>query len=445
MFDKQLLFVNDPAPFKVAKTSRRSGKSVSCAADLTFTANEHDDVVCLYITLSRNNAKKLVWPEIKKIVRKFALKCEFNESELSATFSNGSIIYLSGASDRTEIEKFRGLALKKVYIDECQSFPSYIAELIDDVIAPCLMDYAGSLSLIGTPAPIPVGYFEDAFNSKQWSAHHWTFFDNPHIAIKSGKTHQEILQRELDRRGVTIEHPSIQREWYGRSVLDTDSLVFHYTPTINHFDDVHAVRDACTTFIMGVDLGFNDADAICILGFNDKSPTTYLLHETVVKRQDLTSLIEQIATLREAYGVSKIVMDTGGLGKKISEEIIRRYRIPIQPADKVRKFENIELLNDALRTGRLKADKDSHFARDSYAVEYDLDKCTPERKVVSKRFHSDIADAVLYAFRESMAFTFSPTAPKVIEGSLEWEEAMEQAAFEHFKALEDAEKGPFGS
>lgn len=443
LFDKQLLFVRDPAPFKVAKTSRRAGKSVSCAGDLVDTANHYDEVVCLYITLSRNNAKKLVWPEIKRIVRRFSLNAEFNESELSVTFSNGSIIYLSGASDRTEIEKFRGLALKKVYIDECQSFPAYIADLIDEVIAPCLMDYAGSLSLIGTPAPIPVGYFEDAFNSPSWSAHHWTFFDNPHIPIKSGMSHQDVLNRELKRRGVSMDHPSIQREWFGRSVLDADSLVFKYSSQINHYE--HDPLSECETFIMGVDLGFDDADAICILGFGPHSKTTYLLHETVAKRQDLTSLMEQIQALRVEYKVSKIVMDTGGLGKKISEELIRRYQIPVQPAEKTRKFEYIELLNDALRTSKLKAKQDSRFAGDCMRVEYDLDKCTPDRKVVSKRFHSDIADAVLYAFRESMAFTFAPEAPKAEVGSPQWLEELEEAALEHFTALEKAEKDPFNT
>jgi phage terminase large subunit len=144
LFDKQLKFVQDPHEFKVAVCSRRSGKTIACAADLIDTAINNPEVVCLYITLSRNNAKKLIWPEIQKINRVHHLGGEEDNTELAMKFSNGSIIYLSGAKDESEIEKFRGLALKKVYVDECQSFREYIRNLIDDVISPALLDHSGT-------------------------------------------------------------------------------------------------------------------------------------------------------------------------------------------------------------------------------------------------------------------------------------------------------------
>ena len=290
LFDKQLDFVRDDAPFKVAVTSRRSGKTVSCAVDLLYTALNTSEIVCLYITLSRNNAKKIIWPELKRLCRKFGISPKFNESDLSCELENGSMIYCSGASDKSEIEKFRGLSLKKVYIDECQSFPNYIEGLIDDVLAPALMDYAGSISLIGTPGPIPVGFFFDAYNSPNWSNHSWTFWDNPHIAAKSGLTHKDLFKRELKRRGVDKSAPSIQREWFGKWVLDTDSLVFKYDSKVNDYEQT----PLCDNFIMGIDLGYDDADAICILGWNDKEKVTYIVEEKTTRHQGLTELVEQI-------------------------------------------------------------------------------------------------------------------------------------------------------
>ena len=226
LFSEQLAFVQDPALEKIALCSRRSGKTVACAADLIKTAIENSEVVCLYITLSRNNAKKIVWKELKKINRDYNLKGQENLSELSITFPNGSQIYLSGAKDMSEIEKFRGLALKLVYIDEAQSFRAYIKDLIDDAIGPTLADYSGKLCLIGTPPPVPNGYFYDTFNNDKnsFAKHSWTFWNNPFLPIKSGKTHAQILQRELSRRGVDKEDPSIRREWYGECVVDTNSL-----------------------------------------------------------------------------------------------------------------------------------------------------------------------------------------------------------------------------
>lgn len=429
LFDKQLAFVEDPSPFKVAVCSRRAGKTVACAAHLIHTALNNPNTISLYITLSRNNAKKIIWRDLKRIIDRHGLKVAIDNTELSFTFENGAQIYLSGAKDSSEIEKFRGLPIKLCYIDECQSFRDFIEDLIDDVIAPGLIDHAGSLCLIGTPGAIPVGYFHDcAEKLESWSTHHWTFWDNPHISTTSGRTHQELLDRELKRRAVTAEDPSIQREWFGKWVLDADSLLIKYDSTKNHFIDVKP--NTKYNYILGIDIGFKDADALAVLAYSDVEPTTYLVRELITPKQGITELVQQIQLLRSEYDISRIVMDMGGLGKKIGEEIIKRYLIPVEAADKTRKMENIELMNDALRTGNLRAKANSRFAQDSYLVEIDTDKSRPDKIVVSSRFHSDIIDAVLYAFKCSPAYSYSPAETKAKYGSKEWAEAQSKTMFE---------------
>lgn len=438
-FDAQLQFIQDPEPFKVAVCSRRAGKTVACAAHLMDTALRNKDAVCLYITLSRNNAKKLIWREIKKINTAYGLGGVPDNTELSLAFPDrDSIIYLSGAKDSAEIEKFRGLPMKLAYIDECQSFRPYIEDLVDDVIAPALMDYAGHLSLIGTPGPVPTGYFHNAYTQDNgWAKHHWTFWDNPFIASKSGKTHREILERELKRRGVTIDDPSIQREWFGKWILDSDSLLIHYDAGKNHYDELPRGH---WTYLCGIDLGFEDADAIAVIAWHEKSPETYLVEEIVTKKQGLSELAAQIQKIMGKYNCAKYVIDEGGLGKKLAEEMRRRFQLPLMPADKARKFENVALLNDSLRSGRFKAKKNSLFAQDSFLVEIDREKSTPERIRVKDSYHSDIIDAVLYAFKESQAFTYQPEVKKPKWGSKEWADEqvteMERLAEEHFKQQE---------
>lgn len=443
LFNKQLEFINDKAPFKTAVCSRRSGKTYACAAHLVATALSSPGTSSLYITISRNNAKKIIWPVLQEILISNRINARSDLTELSIKFENNSIIYVSGANDQAEIEKFRGLALKLVYLDECQSFRSYIEQLIDDIITPALMDYAGSLCLIGTPGPIPVGYFHDcATKHSSWSKHSWTFFDNPYIPQKSGMTHRDLLQRELDRRGVSVDDPSIQREWFGKWVLDSESLLLRYDEKKNHFDELPGGK---YDYLMGIDLGFVDADAISILAWSEQDPATYLVDESIQTKQGLTELVRQIESLQAKYPVAKMVIDEGGLGKKIAEELRRRFHIPVQPADKARKMENIAFLNDALRTGRFKAKKNSRFAQDSYLVEIDRDKTTPDKIKVKDSFHSDIIDAVLYAFKESPAFTYQPPIIKPKWGTPEWAtdqvKEMEQQAVEHFERLEEAAKG----
>lgn len=429
LFDKQLAFVEDPAPFKVAVCSRRSGKTVACAAHLVHTAINNEDTTSLYITLSGVSGKRIIWKEFKKIIKNFNLPVKVNEIDLSLNFPNGSTVYVVGAKDASEIEKFRGIAIKLCYIDECQSFREHLQDLIDDVIGPALMDYAGSLCLIGTPGPIPTGYFyKCAVEQSDWSRHHWTFWDNPFIPITSKMTHQQVFDREMKRRGTTEADPSVEREWFGRWTTDEESLLIKYNKDVNHFDDLPTKYNY--EYLMGIDIGHEDADAICILAYCDDDTTTYLVEECITKKQDITALANQIKVLDAKYKVIKMIMDMGALGKKIGEEIIRRHHLPVEAADKTRKMENIAFLNDALRTGRLKARKDSQFAEDSYLVEIDRDKSTPDRIAVSKRYHSDIIDAVLYAFKLSPAYAYMAPKSKPRYGSREWAEAQSNEMWE---------------
>lgn len=399
LFKKQQDFVEDKARFKTAVTTRRSGKSTACAVDLINCALTREGSVCLYITLSRNNAKKLVWPMLLHYNRTYKLSGVVNETDLSLTFPNSSVIYVSGASDKSEIEKFRGLAVTLCYLDEAQSFPGFIESLVDDVISPSLLDNNGTLCLIGTPGPIPAGYFHDCSQSEAWSHHFWSLFENPFIKKKSGKEPQELLNEELKRRGVDSNDPKIQREWFGRWVLDSDSLVYKYDRATCDYSEVPQVS-AKWNYVVGIDLGFNDADAIAVLAYNEQLTDAYLVEEVVTRKQGITELVEQIQAVMAKYNPEKMVIDTGGLGKKIAEELSKRYQIPVIAAEKTRKFENIELLNDAMRTGRMRIKQSSRFAQDAGLVEWDRDKLKPDKLVISHRFHSDICEAVLYAFRE---------------------------------------------
>ena len=397
-FQEQLAFINDPSSWVTACCSRRAGKTEVCAIDLLNTAIKHSGVVCLYITITRTNAERIVWKKLCNLNDTYNLGGDINQSKLSITFKNGSVIYLSGCKDKTELDKFRGLALKLVYIDEVQSFRPFIRDLVDDAIGPALADYNGKLKLIGTPGPVQAGFFWESLCNSSYSHHKWTFFENPYIAKLSGKTHEEILDRELSRRGVTTENSSVRREWFGEWTTDLESLVFKYDRQKNNYN----VMPDLTDYVLGVDLGFDDADAIAVIGWHKYFKKCYLVEELVVKQQGITELSDQIAKLIKKYDPLRVVMDTGGLGKKIAEELRKRSSLPIQSAEKSRKFEYIELLNDAMRTQSFFARASSKFATDSMLIEWDFDKTTPDKLVIKDEPHSDICDAVLYAYREAL-------------------------------------------
>lgn len=443
LFDKQLAFVDDPAPFKVAVCSRRAGKTTACAAHLISTAINNAETLSVYITLTGTSGKRIIWNEFKKIVNHFKLPCKINDVDLSITFPNGASVIVIGAKDETEIEKIRGIGIKLCYIDECQSFKAYIEDLIDDIIGPALMDYAGSLCLIGTPSPIPSGYFHKCWSAVEgWSKHSWTFWDNPHIPVKSKMTHDAVFEREMKRSGRSKLDPSVRREFFGEWETDKDSLLIKYDIAKNDYTALPERRQY--NYIMGIDIGHEDADAIAILAWSEQDPTTYLVEELITPKQDITALADQIKALDSKYKVSRMIMDMGALGKKIGEELIRRHQIPVVAADKARKMENVAFLNDALRTSMFKAKKDSRFVQDTYLVEIDRDKSTPDRIRVSDRFHSDIIDAVLYGFKVSPAYSYEPPIEPPKPGTEAWarqqSDEMWNAELEGYQKAEEIKK-----
>jgi hypothetical protein len=435
LFGPQLAFATDAAKFKTAVCSRRAGKTVGCGWALLDSALRRPGSISMYLTLDRTDAKTILWEAVKELNVSFDLGGTPNESDLTLKLPNKSLVILAGAGDEKKIKKRRGVPIGIVVIDEAQNFPESLQRLVDDVLVPALMDFDGSLWLTGTPSPVPVGYFYKASTGKGWSHHAWTAFENPWIEKKSGKTARQHLDAELKRRGVTEDDPSIQREWHGRWAYDPNALVFRYDRTRNALGDVPSGE---WDTVIGVDLGFDDADAIAVLGFSQGRPEAHLREEWTGTKQTITQLAERLTTLIEKHKPLAVVMDTGGLGKKIAEEIRKRHALPIEAAEKARKFEHIELLNDAMRSGRFFAKPDSRFAQDCMLVEWDREKSKNDKLVISERYHSDICDAVLYAFRKSLHWLHAPEKPGPVYGTPEWA-AKEDAEMEEY-ALEQQEE-----
>lgn len=404
LFGPQRAFFSDPASFADAVCSRRAGKTVGIGAWLLEGPVVKPGAPSLYLTITRGSAKRNIWGTLLDLNRQHGLGYEPNEADLILKRNGRGMVYLVGIDNRSEIEKVRGTGWGRVAIDEAQALPAYVKELVEDVLMPALADHDGQIRMIGTPPPVPVGYFHEASKSAAWSHHAWNVWQNPHVPGA-----RAMLDKVLAVRGVTEDDPSIRREWWGQWCLDVSSLVFRWDEARNAYDALPP-RTKPYEHVIGVDLGFDDADAIAVLAWSPESPDLYLVDEWVGTKQTVTELGERLRRMEARYKPLAIVADTGGLGKKIAIEITERTGIAIEAADKARKLEHIELLNDALRSGRFHAKADSRFAHDAMLVEWDRDKSTNDKRVISDRFHSDVCDSVLYAYRRALHWLHEPKA-----------------------------------
>ena len=405
LFDHQLKFIHDPAKFKTALCSRRAGKTFASCYYLIEEAAKNPDALCAYIALTRSSAKRLMWLELKRANKKYHIGKRFNNSELIATLRNGSQIVLTGANDEADVDKLRGSAYRLVILDEAASFGPHIDSLVEEVLEPALIDHDGSMAMIGTPNAACTGLFFRATTDPRagYSNHSWTIMENPHIPHA-----KEWLDRRMNQKHWDEHHPVYLREWRGQWIRSDDSLIYKFSPEKNFYTALPE-HEHDFEYVLGVDLGYEDATAFVIGAFCRDLPHFYV-GETYKQSKLLPAEIAQkIHEFRNIYNFTTMVADTGGLGKSIVEEFRQRYQLPIKAAEKKNKAAYIELLNSDLASGLAMVPEDSELLDEWRLLQWDED-----RRKEDPRFENHLSDACLYAWRESKHYTFreEPVGPE---------------------------------
>lgn len=416
-YAQQTAYIRSPSKRKVLRKTRRAGGTVALAVSFLEAAGRPPFANQLYVTSTLKNAKRLIWPTLKKLNTKYRLGGVANETEAFMRFprlENEPIIYLGGAKDKDEIEKIRGYegGIKRAAIDEAQAIrASILTALVDDVIEPSLFDYDGELDVVGTPGAVSAGYFYDidAGDSRDgWTQFFLDLRQNPYLAAKSGKPAEQILAELRERRKWTEDNPTYRREYLGEWVTDSDALALHYVAERNKCE-WQETRMPGWRYVLAFDIGYEDADAIAVLGWAPKERKLRLVKELITRKQGITELGEQLKKLAAIFLPSNVIGDLGALGKKIGEELKNRWGLPVEAADKQRKAEHIGLLDDAILTGSFLAPPDSTFAEDCAIVQWDAEKRAKGQLEFDPAYHSDIIDAVLYGYRLAWHWTEDET------------------------------------
>lgn len=168
----------DPHRFKVICAGRRSGKSV--LARLTLLKWALSSIGTYYlVSPTYRQAKSIHWVELRKEVpREWIAKT--NETELSLTLKNGSVIQLHGAENP---DTLRGVKLRGLVIDEIASIRNW-NWLWQEVLRPTLTDYEAPAIFISTPKGY--NHFYELYEQGQsendgYKSWRYTSYDNPYI------------------------------------------------------------------------------------------------------------------------------------------------------------------------------------------------------------------------------------------------------------------------
>lgn len=470
--------VLDDSPRVSVLCPRRAGKTFMTAATALITGEANPGSITLIISLTLKSLRRNYWlgsrSGLQFLSNKYGLGLEFNSSELRWTHQNGSMGYLLGAEDRAQMEYIRGIEADLYVVDECKSFhPEILSELIDDIILPQRISRVGRLMLIGTPGSIFAGPFyqatcrdsrteptadaprgmpwlvgqdeDDIFGRPRrhlWSFHHWTLEQNDKMP------HQWAEALDLKAmKGWGSDHPTWRREYLGEWTTSQEGLVYRY----GDFKDRCTWRPEYTDqnptgldpsdgpwhLVMGLDVGYEDPTALVVAAWSESRGELRQIWEE--KRSHLL-IPDMIALVQDAiarFGYPEVIsVDTGGsMAKNFAETLSQRYGLPIQAADKHRKFEFIELLNGDFSMGRVKIIPGSHLEKQLESVQFDLSDSSKEDLAHRGKLRedpacpNDVTDAFLYLWRECHHHFSKAAATGPEPGSVEWWQARERAAY----------------
>jgi hypothetical protein len=427
LFGPQYRFFTDPAKKKAALCSRRAGKTDALAAWLLDGGEDCPGGLSVYIALSRNNCRLILWAALERINRDHGLGLKFKEvdNQLRVEMPNGHSIWLAGCKDSAEVEKFRGPKYRRVAIDEGASYGPYLRDLVFDVLEPALLDFDGEMAIVGTPGAAPTGLFFEVTTgagtgesaAAKWSTHTWTCRQNPHLQanklsveelaieieladgdIYTNARAEEWLHNKMESNRWDDQHPTYLREWCGVWVRDEGALVYPFNPAINSFTELPGGK---WTFAIGCDVGYEDDTAFVVGAYRQGHPEIYLVHAEKWGKMIPSAVAARLEVLQRKYDAFQIIMDTGGIGKGYAEECTQRYGIGITPAKKNRKRAYIEVMRGDLLSGNIKVHKRacSVLLQEWSTLVWNEDQSEPD-----DRFPDHSADSALYLVRALMPY-----------------------------------------
>lgn len=418
---KQRAFIDDPADQVVAMCGRRAGKTSGARLLLIKSAVDNPGSISVVVGPTRAEAKKLYWQSLQQLLRGLDVAYEREGTDLVLRLPNASEIWLAGARDATQIERLRGHAFKLVIIDEAQSIrEDILRRLVEDILQWALVDYQGRLLVLGTPPPVPVGWFVERYTGVDakgkkvlgWSSHHLTLFDN--TKMPGGQAAVVAYLEKLRRtRGITDGTPTYRREVRGELVLDAEQLVlsaFDLEASVYYPNELPA---GSPIVVMGIDIGWHDADAIIDLArFPEVSNDLWVVGEYEENHRTEEQLGEEIKVHAERWHPVAKVGDTGGNGRKVIEGIGRRTGLTIEAAHKPSVVEQFQRVNDEFRArgpggkSRLRVPAGGICAHDALRMAWEPGKLGQK---VSKTPHSNVLPALSYAYsRMSRYFSGAP-------------------------------------
>lgn len=329
----QRRFILDPHRFKLARCTRRAGKTYAIAIYMILTCLSKARTPVLYAGLTRDSAKEAVWDILIQVLEELGIGYKASLSNLQILFDNGSKITVFGCDAQNARNRLRGRKFKLVCFDETGFFAAL--DPIVYAVLPMLADYGGTLCLTSSPGELLQGLFYEADQGKlrdKWSRYEWTIFDNPIFQLPPLDPESKFANRaeeELDLMLVNQfagnpKHPGYRREWLGLWVDDNTTLV--YPCTEKNWHDLY--KFPAQEHAIGVSLGAF-VNGLVVGRYSELRREFQLVETAAYDDIELDDFAHYITIALEKYKAQSVVVHLGPYSTDVTSELRRRYHLPI--------------------------------------------------------------------------------------------------------------------
>lgn len=423
-FPQQIAFIKDKSKQKALFCTRRAAKSFTAGLYLVKTALDNPGCNCLFVGLTRDSAKAIIWKDILNTINHhYKLGARFNQVSLTMTFPNESVLYVTGAdTSEDEMNKLLGRKWELACIDEASMYSINLNNMIYGVLGPAMADSLGTTCLMGTASNFPRGLFYDVTTRKEkgWALYEWSAFDNPYVAKQWGI----ILEKISQDRPEYMETPQFKQWYLNQWTIDEEKLVYRFDMSKNLCKLLPILTHTGWTLVLGVDTGWEDDSAFVLTAYHINDPYLYILRVFKKKKMTFDEVVIKIEEFMKdpLYAPHKIIID--GANKQGVESMRQRSSIPFERADKNDKVTFIELCNSDLIQGKIKIlntaeNRPLWEEMSSLVWVTDGDKIKyPKKEHPSLPNH--LCDAFLYAWRCGWHYASQPQEKKITLYTPEW-------------------------
>lgn len=348
----------------------------------------------------------------------------WSEKDKRFTFPSGASIAFGYMDSESDKYTYQGGAWQFVGFDELTQFPeAWYTYLFTRQRKAALLDVPVRMRAASNPGGIGHDWVYRRFVNKKTARAPFIpalAADNPSLDLADY------------RESMALVDPTLRRQLEdGVWIRDGAGLVYA------HFDEARNLIEEAPpleTWMLGLDFGVNDANALTVLGWREHDPNVYVL-ESYRKKGLVDAVADEVEALQKRYPIALIVGDTGGMGKLFAEELVQRRGLAIQPAEKSNKLGFISLMNSDLALGRIKIV--ARGCADLLAEWVELPWHTSRLKE-AEGFDNHASDSCLYAWRSSLAYHERPEEPVPRPGTPEAGRAVEQGLLR--ATLDDLER-----